>query len=107
MLSLSRFIKGFAIWAAAMFVLFIALCWTPLNFFPMLLGIGAAAGWPGIMVILLILGVPFGGFFYLVVSKIWYGERTLFWKEAGCLTGYWCGSISGSVAGIRLYEGNL
>ncbi|KIC28001.1 hypothetical protein [Leisingera sp. ANG-S5] len=79
------------------FLALIILAMTPMSYLPQFLSL-AAAGWEGLVLVLIIGGVPFGGFLLtFIISRS--GERLL---NAASLAGFWIGSISGSLAGTKL-----
>lgn len=97
--SLTRFMKS----AGVCFALLFVLSFTPLSFVPivvvMLFSI-ASLGWEGIMFALLAAGAPLGGYLFLLL----FSPSSKWIDEAASLTGFWIGSISGSLADVKVVE---
>ncbi|NDW48076.1 hypothetical protein [Ruegeria sp. PrR005] len=90
-------LRRFAIFAGCSFVLLAALAFTPLDGIPMIMSL-AAFGWEGLLVTLLAIGAPFGGFLLLLLVT-----PTSRWAhEASALSGMWFGTIFGSFTGLKL-----
>jgi len=74
----------FLITGGISFVVFIALAFTPLAILPIVFSF-AATGWSGIFLLLMIIGVPFGGFVFLLITT----PQNRWLLDAAKLAGFW------------------
>ena len=78
-------------------LVFFALAFTPVRIIPLLFSMPFSLGWGGALLLLFVLGAPFGFF----LQALLFSHRDEWLPIGSAITGYWIGSAGGSFIGLK------